>query len=189
MANGIRVGSSTFTQGFMGTDPLTAVYQGTNLIWPIVTPTPTPTPTITPTPTPSPTPTPITYSRYQLGNCAGGIPSSTDITFSYTNTSGNPSSITLNRTNASYRAINAQTGTVVRTAGDSERAQIILLGSFPANADVTKSITNLSDSNSRTISYTRCDGLVDTLTWSPNQTRTICFRNGITLPYQMYIPG
>jgi len=105
------------------------------------------------------------------------------------NTNGNSATISLNRTNASYRAINAQTGSVVVTAGDSARAQIITLGAFPANADVTKSITNLSGSNSRTISFTNCSGLVDTQTWSPNQTRTICFRNGITLPYQMYIPG
>lgn len=37
MANGIKIGSSTFTQGFMGSSALSAVYQGTNLIWPIPT--------------------------------------------------------------------------------------------------------------------------------------------------------
>lgn len=185
MANGIKIGTLTFTQGYIGNTPLIAVYQGTNLIWPIPTPTPTPSPTPTPTPTPTPAPT---YRYYQLGNCAGGTPASFDIFFSYINTAGNSATASVNLTNASYRAIIAQTGSVTITGGDTARAQIIDLGAWPGNVNTTKSITNLGGSV-RTISYVNCSGLVDSVTFSPGQTRSVCFRNGITLPYQMYIPG
>ena len=50
MASGIKIGISTMSDIKKGTSQVSAVYQATNLIWPIPSPTPTPTPTPTPIP-------------------------------------------------------------------------------------------------------------------------------------------
>lgn len=182
MANGIKIGSLTFTQGYIGNTPLIAVYQGSNLIWPIPTPTPSPTPTPTPTPTPAPT-----YRRYLLGNAAEGIPSSTSISFSYINTGGSIRTGTLNTSNSAYTSINAQSGSINVIGGDASRFQIFDLGPWPADANTTKRIYNIVGGNLRTVSYTNCSGLVDSFSLNGGQNTLICFRNGITLPWGLYI--
>lgn len=184
MANGIKIGTLTFTQGYIGNTPLIAVYQGTNLIWPIPTPTPTPSPTPTPTPTPTPAPT---YRRYLLGNAAEGIPSSTSISYSYTNTGGGVSTGSLNTSNAAYRTINAQTGSVSVTAGDASRFQIIDLGPWPTDSNTTKRIYNIIGGSSPVVFYTNCSGLVDSFSLGSGANTLVCFRNGITLPWGYYI--
>jgi hypothetical protein len=208
MANGIRIGTTTINDVKRGASQVSAVYQGTNLIWPLPsptptptptptktsTPTPTPTPTKTPTPTPTPTktptptPTPVYVLRvYELGNARGQIIATSNITFNYINSLGNAASATLNTSTVGYAPIIARAGSVVQVSGDFARGQIIDLGVYSPSLCTTKTIKNLLTGVLITVSWRNCSDLNQSTALNGGQTQAIQMRAGISMRSGMYM--
>ena len=154
MANGIKIGSSTFTEGFMGTNPLSAVYQGTNLIWPIPT------------------------NWWFIGNAGatGCLNPIQPMVVRYKDVNGNFVDVTLQTSsNNGYIMVHGRADyTPTRVSGQSDAYfDLRNLGSYNATGCYTfySQLTNIS--LTRTITYIDCSGNNQTITLNPSNTNQV----------------
>jgi len=155
MAGGIKIGSSTFTNGYIGSSALSAVYQGTNLIWPI----------------------PLNW--WFIGN--GGAtdclnPAGTAMVVRYQNSGGTFVDVTLqNSSNNGYiMVVGRASYTPTRVSGLSAAYfDLRNLGSYNATGSYTfyPQLTDIS--NTRTITYIDTSGNNQTITLTPSFTNTV----------------
>jgi hypothetical protein len=153
MAEGIRIGTSVFTQGFMGTTPLTAVYRGTTLIWPI----------------------PLTW--WFIGNtgtdCKNPIQ---PMVVRYKTSGGTFQDVTLqvSSNNGYIMVIGRSDYTPTRVSGQSAQyLDVKNLGSYDSNGCYTFNPQLSNINTTRTITYVDCSGDNQTITLNPSFTNTV----------------
>lgn len=161
MANGIKIGSSTFTQGFMGSSALSAVYQGTNLIWPIPT------------------------NWWFIGNAGatGCLNPIQPMVVRYQDINGTFQDVTLQTSsNNGYIMVRGLASyTPTRVSGQSAAYfDLRNLGSYDATGSYTfyPQLTNIS--TTRTITYIDTSGNNQTITLNPSFTNTVFTARQIT---------
>jgi hypothetical protein len=153
MANGIKIGNGTMTQIFKGSSAVSAVYQGTNLIYPI----------------------PLNW--WFIGNANNCLnPAGTAMVVRYQNSGGTFVDVTLqNSSNNGYiMVVGRASYTPTRVSGLSAAYfDLRNLGSYNPTGSYTfyPQLTNIS--TTRTITYIDTSGNNQTITLNPSFTNTV----------------